>query len=229
MALSHSPSIVMNGLVLCLDAANPKSYPGSGTTWTDLSGNGNNGTLTNGPTYSGSSGGYIDFDGTDDYVTGTIDGFNPDSGCTLETFVRRPTTPGAWRTYFNIKPNSGSNTPFFEMRTSGASLTTTALYFNGTDYFTTAYTINSTDFYHMIATYDGAGNINLYINGSLYDTKTSVSSFAIGANPTITIGRAYSNDRPTNIEVGVCKVYNRALTALEVQQNFNALRSRFGI
>ena len=226
MALAHSPKIITDGLVLCLDAGNTKSYPGSGTTWTDLSGNGNNGTLTNGPTYSGSSGGYIDFDGTDDYVTGTIDGFNPDSGCTLETFVRRPTTPPAWRTYFNIKPNSG-NTPFFEMRTSGASLTTTALYFNGTDYFTTAYTINSTDFYHMIATYDGAGNINLYINGSLYDTKTSVPSFAIGANPTITIGRAYSNDRPTNIEVGVCKVYNKALTAEEIQQNYNALKSRY--
>jgi len=48
LALSHSPSIITNGLVLCLDAANSKSYPGSGTTWTDLSGNGNNGTLVNG-------------------------------------------------------------------------------------------------------------------------------------------------------------------------------------
>jgi hypothetical protein len=52
MALSHSPSIVTDGLVLCLDAGNPKSYPGSGTTWTDLSGNGNNGTLVNGVGYS---------------------------------------------------------------------------------------------------------------------------------------------------------------------------------
>ena len=172
---------------------------------------------------------YIEFDGSDDYITETIDGFNPDSGCTLEIFVRRPTTPGGWRTYFNIKPNSGSNTPFFEIRTTGAVLNATANYFSGTDYATSAYTINSTDFYHMVATYDGAGNINLYINGSLYNTKTSVPSFAIGANPTITIGRAYSNDRPTNIEVGVCRVYNKALTASEIQQNFNATRGRFGI
>ena len=47
MALAHSPKIVTDGLVLCLDAGNPKSYPGSGTTWYDLSGNGNNGTNSN--------------------------------------------------------------------------------------------------------------------------------------------------------------------------------------
>lgn len=59
----------MNGLVLCLDAGNTKSYPGSGTTWTDLSGRGNTGTLTNGPTYSSANGGSIVFDGTNDYVS----------------------------------------------------------------------------------------------------------------------------------------------------------------
>ena len=68
MGLAHSPSIVMNGLVLALDAANSKSYPGSGTTWTDLSGNSNTGTLTNGPTYNSANGGSIVFDGVDDGV-----------------------------------------------------------------------------------------------------------------------------------------------------------------
>jgi hypothetical protein len=68
LALSHSPSIVTDGLVLCLDAGNPKSYPGSGTTWTDLSGNGNNGTLVNGVGYSGSNLGSLVFDGSNDYV-----------------------------------------------------------------------------------------------------------------------------------------------------------------
>jgi hypothetical protein len=67
MALSHSPSIVTDGLVLCLDAGNPKSYPGSGTTWTDLSGNGNNGTLVNGVGYSGDNLGSLSFDGVNDY------------------------------------------------------------------------------------------------------------------------------------------------------------------
>ncbi len=62
------PNIITNGLILELDAANRKSYPGSGTTWTDLSGNGNTGTLTNGPTFSSANGGSIVFDGVDDYV-----------------------------------------------------------------------------------------------------------------------------------------------------------------
>jgi hypothetical protein len=68
MTLTHSPKLVTDGLVLCLDAANPKSYPGSGTTWTDLSGNGNNGTLVNGVGYNSSNGGSLSFDGVDDYV-----------------------------------------------------------------------------------------------------------------------------------------------------------------
>ena len=67
MSLSHSPLIVRDGLVLCLDAANPRSYPKSGTTWSDLAG-ANNGTLTNGPTFDADDKGGIVFDGTNDYV-----------------------------------------------------------------------------------------------------------------------------------------------------------------
>ena len=67
MSLSHSPLIVRDGLVLCLDAANPRSYPKSGTTWSDLAG-ANNGTLTNGPTFDADDKGSIVFDGTDDRV-----------------------------------------------------------------------------------------------------------------------------------------------------------------
>ena len=64
MGLSHSPRIVTNGLVLCVDAANPRSYPGAGTAWTDLSKQGNNGTLTNSPTFSRNNGGRFSFDGS---------------------------------------------------------------------------------------------------------------------------------------------------------------------
>jgi hypothetical protein len=68
MSVAGGPDLIQDGLVLCLDAANTKSYPGSGTSWVDLSGNGNNGTLTNGPTFSSTNGGNIFFDGTNDYV-----------------------------------------------------------------------------------------------------------------------------------------------------------------
>lgn len=68
MAFSFSPRAVTNGLILSLDAANTRSYPGSGTVWTDLSRSGINGTLTNGPTFNTANGGNIVLDGTDDYV-----------------------------------------------------------------------------------------------------------------------------------------------------------------
>ena len=73
MSLNHSPKIVTNGLVLCLDAADKKSYPGTGTTWFDRSGNGNNGILVNSPTFNSGNGGSIVFVGHNDYVNcGTI-------------------------------------------------------------------------------------------------------------------------------------------------------------
>ena len=69
MALAHSPHIVRDCLVLYLDAANTKSYPGSGTAMTDMSGKGNHGTLTNGPTFSSDNNGSIVLDGTNDYIS----------------------------------------------------------------------------------------------------------------------------------------------------------------
>lgn len=68
MSIYGGPDIITDGLVFCLDAANSKSYPGTGTAWTDLSGNDNNGTLTNGPTFDSSNGGSIVFDGVNDQV-----------------------------------------------------------------------------------------------------------------------------------------------------------------
>ena len=72
MGTSYNPRIVTNGLVLCLDAANKRSYPGAGTTWTDLSHNPTNLTLYNGLSYSDEGNGSLLFDGTDDYASGSI-------------------------------------------------------------------------------------------------------------------------------------------------------------
>ena len=77
MAILYNPGIITNRLVMCLDAANIKSYPGTGTAWSDLSGNGNTGTLTNGPVYNSGNGGYISFDGSNDYAITTTSLYNP--------------------------------------------------------------------------------------------------------------------------------------------------------
>jgi hypothetical protein len=97
MGFNYSPKIVTDGLVLCLDAANSRSYPGSGTTWFDLSGNGNNGTLANGPTFNANNNGSIVFDGTNDYVEITNRNtnleFQPSQAFTVSTWFKTTTIP----------------------------------------------------------------------------------------------------------------------------------------
>jgi hypothetical protein len=96
MGAFAGPDGVESSLVLALDAANPKSYPGSGTTWTDLSGNGNNGTLVNGVGYVGTNGGALSFDGSNDYVEfgGTARYFTSyiTQQITIETWVYIPSS-----------------------------------------------------------------------------------------------------------------------------------------
>ena len=116
MALAHSPRIVTDGLALCLDAGNTKSYSGSGTTWNDLSGNGNTGTLTNGPTYSSDNGGSIFFDGTNDYVS-LVDNLGDPQQFTIEFW--------AYPTQLNFDSNNNYRRIFIPSPvlalTSGAS------------------------------------------------------------------------------------------------------------
>ena len=110
MALNHGPKLVTDGLVLWMDAADRTSYPGSGTTWTDLTRNGYNGTLTNGPTFSSANGGAIVLDGTDDYVQNSFS-LDPNlGGFTYEAVLTSATAntsyPG-WRVPIGI--GGGSN------------------------------------------------------------------------------------------------------------------------
>jgi len=174
------------------------------------------------------SNGLPTFDGTDDYMQTSLTGINLDSQCTIEGVLQRKSTPTAWRTFFNLKP-SGANTPFFEFRSSANSQHIYADYYNGTDYTTNAASLTTGTYGHAIATYDGSGNIKMYFNGELIHTKTGVPSFALGTSPRLTVGRAYSNDRNTDIEAPVIKVYNRALSAQEVQQNYKAYKNRFNL
>jgi hypothetical protein len=98
MGLGHSPRIVTDGLVLCLDAANARSYPGTGTTWTDRSGNGNDGTLTNGPTFDSDNGGILSFDGTNENLTIPSVTFN-----SIELWCYRTQTFSNWHYLFDAR------------------------------------------------------------------------------------------------------------------------------
>ena len=222
MALSHSPQIVMDGLVLCLDAANSKSYPGSGTTWTDLSGSGNNGTLVNGVGYNSGNGGSLVFDGVDDYAltSNIVLPTANSSPLTLEA-IAMTTTTSSWQTVLGTHATHTQigfyGTLFYFGRNGGGG----NLFVNGGN-------ISANTWYHMVMTYDGATGYG-YINGSL---RASGSIGSNGASNGVTLLSTYTSSGAWETltgRVATARVYNRALSAAEIQQNFNALRGRFGI
>ena len=265
MSLGHGPSIVRNGLVLYLDAANVKSYPGSGTTWTDLSGLGNNGTLTNGPTYNGSNAGNIVLDGTNDSISTTraITSTPALSNWTYEIW----TSLSAWPTavspanvygrvdragvlmgaasyagaaiYWYGNSNGSTSTP--GGNTGAGSACTVGAYIRGTDGYrrTTIFSMSLNTVYQFVMVNNNSlSTIFFYVNGVLHAsmdgaTQEYNSSFVSGLNIGIGTaqvdggGEANYSTYPGNIFAA--KIYNRALTAAEIQQNFNALRGRFGI
>ena len=211
MSLSHSPRIVNSGLVLCLDAANLKSYPGSGNTWTDLSGRGNNGTLTNGPTYSSANSGVIIFDGVDDRV----DTINVSSltTMTIEIWIYDTRSSGQ-RDILSYNGNSGAYTfNGSTFRTDGNGLAGRSFAGVGDPPLNTWYRfcyVKNGDLYINETKYTGSGTNNPYGVISLGNTRSDVNNRL--------------NGRISNV-----KIYNRALSNTEISQNFNALRGRYGI
>ena len=230
MSFAHSPQIITNGLVLALDAGNTKSYVSGSTTWFDKSGYANNGTLTNGPTFSSANGGSIVFDGVDDYVStnnnSSISGSNP---YTFEIFLNvNPSEIGSGRRGWFIWQGLGSQAT---NRLIGLAVNNgyieIAHWNNDTTY--TNSIINFGNWQHIVTTYSG-GTERIYINGVNTDTK-SIGTLSI-VNGKITLAAVpgdSSSVNTLNCQISLHKIYNRALSASEVQQNFNALRGRFGI
>ena len=235
--LAHSPSIVMSGLVLALDAGNTKSYLGSGTTWTDLSGRGNTGTLTNGPTYSSANGGSIVFDGTNDYATlGTPSSLNITGSITINSWVKFSSLPssGNWSTIYE-KGYDGTNDQTYLRYTgsSGGIEFGTYTQTNFTTYSTT-YVVGSSilvnNWCNIVGVFDGF-KFSIYLNNVLVSQTSYVGSL-FGSSAPVSIGAASisgSYQRFLSGNISSVQAYNRALSAAEVSQNFNALRGRFSI
>jgi hypothetical protein len=235
MSVYAGPEIPSSGLVLAIDTANTKSYPGSGTTWTDLSGNGNTGTLVNGPTYNSANGGSIVFDGTNDYVlanntslnsqfsTASVSHFSwvyPTGAGVLVSELGQTTPNASWHDS-NIEINASGAFSFSTWQGSLANkVVSSNLSFN--------------TWYYVGFTYNGT-TLTAYINGESVGTTTFTRSAPYN-NGQQTHYALFALDG-TNMGtggygVGRCaafSVYNRALTAAEVKQNFYALRGRFSI
>jgi len=231
---ANNAPIVTDGLVFYVDAGNGNSYPGSGTTWSDLVGN-NNGTLTNGPTYDSGNGGSIVFDGTNDYTdfgnTLPIDGT---SAGTVSIWAK---TSASTSLLFTKYDTSGSNsTAFYIAVVSGAARMFSGTQSNYRYYTTTATPIGSNNWANIVFTYDNfSTDLKCYIDGAAYSTgqisngtaPTSIVPQVSGINWKTTSITTGSGTNYYQADIANISAHNRALSATEILQNYNALKNRF--
>jgi len=247
--------VVQSGLVLNLDAGVSSSYSGSGTSWTDLSGNGNTGTLTNGPTYDSANGGSIVFDGVNDFIgCGNILNFERTNPFTISVWFRTTksgsftstivgknklvTSPANYTGYqIGMNVNTGNSSDagkFGFVLVSGPFVNVST---NVMRKQTVTSTYNNGNWINGLVAYDGTSSIGgmlIYINGINVNTEspsgeaTSLSSSII-TNANFQVGARDGTNQPFNGNISQVSIYNRSLTASEISQNFNAMRYRFGI
>ena len=232
MGVFAGPEIVEDGLVLALDAGNTKSYPGSGTTWTDLSGSGNNGDLVNGVGYSGDNLGSLSFDGVDDYVSTNFNPvLNSNRLYTYEIWFKDDSVGGFLSNTALISNYGGSaTTPYsrLHIRNNGTLFIGERNTTPTERELSTSFSVVDNTWKHIVATAT-SNELFLYVNGISIGTSvqrpggtiTSGQNFVIGGNH---LGRYQS------CNIAIVRIYlDRALTASEIQQNFKATRGRFGI
>jgi hypothetical protein len=215
-------NIVTNGLVLHIDPSKPSSYTGSGNTVYDLSGSGNTGTLANGAAFSGLNGGVIVFDGTNDYMTIPHNSSQELTYITVSAWFNFPVIPVA---------GLGINKEGSFRLISGESYTTTAGGRIGGSWGTGvgagSTTLISNKWYQIVMTADGTTQ-KLYVNGSLDYTTNNSALATINTNVISFATYHYGAGYFLNCKMTKIQLYNRALSAVEVQQNYNATKGRFG-
>jgi hypothetical protein len=226
--ISYFGGIVTNGLVLNLDAAKKDSYPGTGTAWNDISGNRNNGTLTNGPTFDPANGGSIVFDGVDDYTEipsnptlSVSSQITISCWCYLnansETMIRKNTADYLLDWGSGASSTAGTNLQWYLSTSLGP-------YFI---YSTSALSLNT--WYNIVGTYiSGTGGV-IYANSNVIPSTTSINN-----RGTITQSNSYLRVGNFGTEkfsgkVATVQIYNRALSSTEITQNYNATKGRYGL
>lgn len=220
MSLNHSPKIVTDGLVLCLDAANRKSYPGSGTTWFDRSGNNINGTLVNGVGYAVDS---LSFDGVNDVVNTTTSIIDRSDGqeITVSCWIKPTRTSGQYSVFCTNRSNDANiyNWIFYQHITDGA------IAFHGDNQNKSSYVPTINVWINVTNTVTAAGVSTLYVNGVPIHTVTGYT-YGNGTPSRLGIGADPGGQEPFQGNISHVSIYNRALTISEVQQNYNALKGR---
>ena len=224
--------IVKDGLVLWLDAGRAESYGGDGTTWRDLSGNGNNGTLQSGVGFTADEGGSLIFDGVNDKVQ-TINNVNisGDFSATLSVWVKFIELSTGYRCIcmFGSTGTMEGFSIFSNIPAYGSGSIAIGFYGINNAYISSIVTTNT--WYNLTATKTpgavSSSNTKLYINNILQTLVFNTSLTPNATNAVAYVGNDPANEVSNNMNVSNCSIYNRALSAAEVSQNYNALKGRY--
>ena len=220
------PKIVTDGLVLMLDPIISKSYPGSGNTIYDLSGRGNNGTI-NGATYWSDGRGSFNFNGTSNYIEfnkkGTELGIPNNSQMTVEAYINVFSLAG----YVHIVDCAANR---WHLAIESAAAGASAYFWNGTTYhISSSPAIQTNAWYHLVGVQE-SNLLKIYIN-SVLATNGSISGTPPLQDNNVRIGmwQSGAGSRYFNGNISSVRLYNKALSANEVNQNYNATKYRFGL
>jgi len=230
MGLAHGGNIVSDGLVLCLDAGNVRSYPGSGNSWLDLSGNNTNGVLQNSPTFNTYSRDFtFNFDGSNQYVSVNNVPSIATNDFTCEILAKLNTSTGTQYFFGNWGYLAGG----FYFARPGWSLN--AFYF--AIYDTDSYDSRSSGnlggfeldkYYHLVVTRSGT-NITMYKDGKYFTAFSTPSIYKVDRTY-MNIHRAGDGATYSYGSTKLFRMYiNKALSPNEVQQNYLATKGRFGL
>ena len=231
MGTSYNPKIVTNGLILNLDAANKKSYPGAGTSWVDLSKNKYTGTFINSPTFNSSNGGNIAFtSASSQYISISSPISTATSNISMSAWFKTNNASQAGQMiFYNGSDLNGNGYGFsinYELTTNGRIL----ILYGNVAWIDTGYTVSSNVWYYGVMNIMSDGSNEFYVNGNKIFTGISRAR----NTPTLRADIArddYSGTyaRFLNGNISMVQFYNRALNASEVLQNYNATKGRFGL
>lgn len=232
MSYNNGPKIVTNGMVFYFDAANNRSYPGSGTTWTDITKNGNNGTLTNGPSFSTANGGGVVFDGTNDYISvPNAAVLNIGYGDHTQNVWVKPTVTTYQRIIYKRLGGLGNG---YSLYINGGIFVheiltpSTYIIMNGP-------AVTANVWYNVCVAVNRSSTTAMYVNGVQAATVdyspfvgldiTNSLELILGVVNVLHGGVAsYFNGTMSQVTM-----YNRSLSAAEVRQNYHASKGRFGL
>lgn len=229
MSIYGGPDIETNGLIFSVDAANRKSHPGTGTSWKDLSGNGNNGTKINGPSFSSLRRGKVSFDGSNDYVSIPYSSvFNVSNALTIESIVKFANNSSSF-----IFEKGNVNTQY-SLFSHGTDIVFRTFHNGDSGYITTNMSKTSAgivngQWHHIVGSWDGSVK-RIYVDGVLKKSqsksgalKTNTQGSAIGRFGGTSSGYFFTGD------IAKVAIYNIGLSQSQITQHYNAFKGRFGL